>query len=94
MLEQCPDTDSDFFLLVASVPDDEWNLLYVAVTRAKRALYITKTISNLLTFTGVSYYYILYYFYSIIIRISFWEDVFIICEHELFPLLVCYRSTS
>ncbi|XP_065103943.1 F-box DNA helicase 1 isoform X3 [Paramisgurnus dabryanus] len=36
----------------ANVPDDEWNLLYVAVTRAKRALYITKTISNILTFTG------------------------------------------
>uniref|UniRef100_A0A9J7XVV4 F-box DNA helicase 1 n=1 Tax=Cyprinus carpio carpio TaxID=630221 RepID=A0A9J7XVV4_CYPCA len=32
--------------------DDEWNLLYVAITRAKRALYITKTISNILTFTG------------------------------------------
>uniref|UniRef100_A0A673MZN2 F-box DNA helicase 1 n=1 Tax=Sinocyclocheilus rhinocerous TaxID=307959 RepID=A0A673MZN2_9TELE len=36
----------------ANVPDDEWNLLYVATTRAKRALYITKTISNILTFTG------------------------------------------
>uniref|UniRef100_A0A8C1USA1 F-box DNA helicase 1 n=1 Tax=Cyprinus carpio TaxID=7962 RepID=A0A8C1USA1_CYPCA len=36
----------------ANVPDDEWNLLYVAITRAKRALYITKTISNILTFTG------------------------------------------
>ncbi|XP_016302947.1 F-box DNA helicase 1-like isoform X2 [Sinocyclocheilus anshuiensis] len=36
----------------ANIPDDEWNLLYVAITRAKRALYITKTISNILTFTG------------------------------------------
>uniref|UniRef100_A0A8C1KMT8 F-box DNA helicase 1 n=1 Tax=Cyprinus carpio TaxID=7962 RepID=A0A8C1KMT8_CYPCA len=36
----------------ANVPDDEWNLLYVAITRAKSALYITKTISNILTFTG------------------------------------------
>ncbi|XP_016137146.1 F-box DNA helicase 1-like [Sinocyclocheilus grahami] len=36
----------------ANVSDDEWNLLYVAITRAKRALYITKTISNILTFTG------------------------------------------
>lgn len=36
----------------ANVPDDEWNLLYVAITRAKRTLYITKTISNILTFPG------------------------------------------
>ncbi|XP_051976792.1 F-box DNA helicase 1-like [Xyrauchen texanus] len=35
-----------------NVPGDEWNLLYVAVTRARRALYITKTIKNILTFTG------------------------------------------
>ncbi|XP_047659707.1 F-box DNA helicase 1 isoform X2 [Tachysurus fulvidraco] len=31
---------------------DEWNLLYVAVTRAKRALYITKSVSNILTLAG------------------------------------------
>lgn len=31
---------------------DEWNLLYVAVTRAKRALFITKSISNILTLAG------------------------------------------
>ncbi|MCJ8743048.1 hypothetical protein PDJAM_G00089460 [Pangasius djambal] len=31
---------------------DEWNLLYVAVTRAKRELYITKSISNILTLAG------------------------------------------
>ncbi|KAG1952844.1 F-box DNA helicase 1 [Pimephales promelas] len=36
----------------ANVPDDEWNLLYVAITRAKRTLYTTKTISNILTFPG------------------------------------------
>ncbi|XP_051544613.1 F-box DNA helicase 1-like [Myxocyprinus asiaticus] len=35
-----------------NIPDDEWNLLYVAVTRARRALYITNTIRNILTFTG------------------------------------------
>ncbi|XP_030631099.1 F-box DNA helicase 1 [Chanos chanos] len=38
--------------VVRNVPDDEWNLLYVAVTRARRTLYITKTISNLLTLGG------------------------------------------
>ncbi|KAF5897197.1 F-box DNA helicase 1-like isoform X2, partial [Clarias magur] len=31
---------------------DEWNLLYVAVTRAKKALYITKSVSNILTLAG------------------------------------------
>ncbi|XP_048879714.1 F-box DNA helicase 1 isoform X1 [Brienomyrus brachyistius] len=34
------------------VPDDEWNVLYVAVTRAKRRLVLTKTIENLLTLAG------------------------------------------
>ncbi|XP_064175605.1 F-box DNA helicase 1 [Anguilla rostrata] len=32
-----------------NVPEDEWNLLYVAVTRAKKKLVITKTIGNILT---------------------------------------------
>ncbi|KAJ8250010.1 hypothetical protein COCON_G00232260 [Conger conger] len=32
-----------------NVPEDEWNLLYVAVTRAKKKLVITKTIENVLT---------------------------------------------
>ncbi|KAJ8245470.1 hypothetical protein GJAV_G00271090 [Gymnothorax javanicus] len=32
-----------------NVPEDEWNLLYVAVTRAKKKLVITKTIQNILT---------------------------------------------
>ncbi|KAJ8373950.1 hypothetical protein SKAU_G00045300 [Synaphobranchus kaupii] len=32
-----------------SVPEDEWNLLYVAVTRAKNRLVITKTIEYILT---------------------------------------------
>ncbi|KAI1882341.1 hypothetical protein AGOR_G00249690 [Albula goreensis] len=36
----------------ANVPDDEWNLLYVAVTRAKKQLVITKTIANILTLAG------------------------------------------
>ncbi|XP_035531570.1 F-box DNA helicase 1 [Morone saxatilis] len=34
------------------IPDDEWNLLYVAVTRAKTSLIITKTISRILTMAG------------------------------------------
>lgn len=34
------------------IPDDEWNLLYVAVTRAKSSLVITKNITNILTLAG------------------------------------------
>lgn len=37
----------------AEVPDDEWNLLYVAVTRAKTTLIITRTIRRILTMAGV-----------------------------------------
>ncbi|XP_041110648.1 F-box DNA helicase 1 [Polyodon spathula] len=37
---------------LGSVPDDEWNLLYVAVTRAKKCLVMTKSIENLLTLAG------------------------------------------
>ncbi|KAG7320458.1 hypothetical protein KOW79_016311 [Hemibagrus wyckioides] len=37
---------------VRRADSDEWNLLYVAVTRAKRALYITKSVSNILTLAG------------------------------------------
>lgn len=37
-----------------NIPDDEWNLLYVAVTRAKTTLIITKTIRRILTVAGVS----------------------------------------
>uniref|UniRef100_A0A3Q3WVL0 DNA 3'-5' helicase n=1 Tax=Mola mola TaxID=94237 RepID=A0A3Q3WVL0_MOLML len=37
----------------ANVPDDEWNLLYVAVTRAKTTLIITKTIRRILSWAGV-----------------------------------------
>lgn len=33
-------------------PDDEWNLLYVAVTRAKTSLIITKNIRHILTVAG------------------------------------------
>ncbi|KAL4658441.1 F-box DNA helicase 1 isoform X1 [Arapaima gigas] len=36
----------------ANIPEDEWNLLYVAVTRAKRRLMITKSIKNILTLAG------------------------------------------
>ncbi|XP_030073054.1 F-box DNA helicase 1 [Microcaecilia unicolor] len=32
--------------------EDEWNLLYVAVTRAKKHLLITKSIENILTLAG------------------------------------------
>ncbi|KAL0962840.1 hypothetical protein UPYG_G00346190 [Umbra pygmaea] len=35
-----------------NIVEDEWNLLYVAVTRAKRSLVITKNISNILTLAG------------------------------------------
>ncbi|XP_062238623.1 F-box DNA helicase 1 [Platichthys flesus] len=35
-----------------NIPDDEWNLLYVAVTRAKTTLIITKSIYNILTVDG------------------------------------------
>ncbi|XP_070848572.1 F-box DNA helicase 1 isoform X2 [Chaetodon trifascialis] len=38
--------------LFANIPDDEWNLLYVAVTRAKTSLVITKTIRHILTVAG------------------------------------------
>uniref|UniRef100_A0A8C7DE62 F-box DNA helicase 1 n=1 Tax=Oncorhynchus kisutch TaxID=8019 RepID=A0A8C7DE62_ONCKI len=38
--------------LSSDVPDDEWNLLYVAVTRAKSSLVITKNITNILTLAG------------------------------------------
>ncbi|XP_035504446.1 F-box DNA helicase 1 isoform X2 [Scophthalmus maximus] len=34
------------------IPDDEWNLLYVAVTRAKTTLIITKSVCHILTVSG------------------------------------------
>ncbi|XP_067391018.1 F-box DNA helicase 1 isoform X2 [Emydura macquarii macquarii] len=34
------------------LPEDEWNLLYVAVTRAKKHLLMTKSLENLLTLAG------------------------------------------
>ncbi|XP_061922329.1 F-box DNA helicase 1 isoform X2 [Entelurus aequoreus] len=34
------------------IPSDEWNLLYVAVTRAKRTLIITKNIRRIITYAG------------------------------------------
>lgn len=37
----------------AKIPDDEWNLLYVAVTRAKTTLIITKNIRRIITMAGV-----------------------------------------
>nr|XP_020457108.1 F-box DNA helicase 1 isoform X2 [Monopterus albus] len=36
----------------ANIPSDEWNLLYVAVTRAKTSLIITKSIRHILTVAG------------------------------------------
>ncbi|XP_034382510.1 F-box DNA helicase 1 [Cyclopterus lumpus] len=35
-----------------NIPDDEWNLLYVAVTRAKSSLIITESIRRILTVAG------------------------------------------
>lgn len=35
-------------------PEDEWNLLYVAVTRAKKYLLMSKSLENLLALAGVS----------------------------------------
>ncbi|XP_022527587.2 F-box DNA helicase 1 [Astyanax mexicanus] len=37
---------------IRNVHADEWNLLYVAVTRAKKTLYITKSVCNILTLAG------------------------------------------
>uniref|UniRef100_A0A3B4GBP1 F-box DNA helicase 1 n=1 Tax=Pundamilia nyererei TaxID=303518 RepID=A0A3B4GBP1_9CICH len=37
----------------AKIPDDEWNLLYVAVTRAKTTLIITENIRRIITMAGV-----------------------------------------
>ncbi|TDG96882.1 hypothetical protein EPR50_G00233280 [Perca flavescens] len=36
----------------ADIADDEWNLLYVAVTRAKTSLIVTKTVRRILTVAG------------------------------------------
>ncbi|XP_057589911.1 F-box DNA helicase 1 isoform X3 [Hippopotamus amphibius kiboko] len=38
---------------VESFSEDEWNLLYVAVTRAKKRLIMTKSLENILTLAGV-----------------------------------------
>ncbi|XP_034019333.1 F-box DNA helicase 1 [Thalassophryne amazonica] len=40
------------FFSISDYPDDEWNLLYVAVTRARTSLVITKSIYNILTLAG------------------------------------------
>lgn len=44
-----------FFPLLSSesFSEDEWNLLYVAVTRAKKRLIMTKSLENILTLAGV-----------------------------------------
>ncbi|XP_064140894.1 F-box DNA helicase 1 isoform X4 [Loxodonta africana] len=38
---------------VESFSEDEWNLLYVAVTRAKKRLIMTKSLENILTLAGL-----------------------------------------
>ncbi|XP_042324652.1 F-box DNA helicase 1 isoform X2 [Sceloporus undulatus] len=40
---------------IDAVPDDEWNLLYVAVTRAKKQLILPKFLTHLLTMAGEYY---------------------------------------
>lgn len=40
-------------LFLESFSEDEWNLLYVAVTRAKKRLIMTKSLENILTLAGV-----------------------------------------
>ncbi|XP_014738013.1 PREDICTED: F-box DNA helicase 1, partial [Sturnus vulgaris] len=39
-------------LTLSRTPEDEWNLLYVAVTRAKKCLLMSKSLENLLTLAG------------------------------------------
>lgn len=38
----------------SSVEDDDWNLIYMAVTRAQRTVFMTRTITNILARAGVS----------------------------------------
>ncbi|XP_073336355.1 F-box DNA helicase 1 [Pagrus major] len=44
--------DDNIDFSFSNIPDDEWNLLYVAVTRAKTTLIITKNIRRILTMAG------------------------------------------
>ncbi|XP_023609347.1 F-box DNA helicase 1 isoform X4 [Myotis lucifugus] len=46
---KCHIEDLDF---AESFSEDEWNLLYVAVTRAKKCLIMTKSLENILTLAG------------------------------------------
>ncbi|XP_029969170.1 F-box DNA helicase 1 [Salarias fasciatus] len=46
--ELCHHPDFSF----CKIPDDEWNLLYVAVTRSKTSLVMTKNIQRILTIAG------------------------------------------
>ncbi|XP_027526026.1 F-box DNA helicase 1 [Corapipo altera] len=39
-------------LAIGAVPEDEWNLLYVAVTRAKKCLLLSKSLEHLLALAG------------------------------------------
>lgn len=42
------------YLRESNVEDDDWNLICMAVTRAQRTLFMTKTITNILARAGVS----------------------------------------
>lgn len=44
--------DLSFYL--GMYPEDEWNLLYVAVTRAKKCLLMSQSLEHLLALAGVS----------------------------------------
>ncbi|XP_041907870.1 F-box DNA helicase 1-like [Corvus kubaryi] len=39
-------------IIPGRTPEDEWNLLYVAVTRAKKCLLMSKSLENLLMLAG------------------------------------------
>ncbi|XP_039566021.1 F-box DNA helicase 1 isoform X2 [Passer montanus] len=53
---QIPSVTGDFLrrmsTALARTPQDEWNLLYVAVTRAKKCLLMSKSLENLLALAG------------------------------------------
>uniref|UniRef100_A0A8C9AXG0 F-box DNA helicase 1 n=1 Tax=Phocoena sinus TaxID=42100 RepID=A0A8C9AXG0_PHOSS len=48
-IERCHIEDLDF---AESFSEDEWNLLYVAVTRARKRLIMTRSLENILTLAG------------------------------------------
>uniref|UniRef100_A0A8C9ZJ80 F-box DNA helicase 1 n=1 Tax=Sander lucioperca TaxID=283035 RepID=A0A8C9ZJ80_SANLU len=66
----------------ADIADDEWNLLYVAVTRAKTSLIITKTVRRILTVAGVRHYHTLVL--KCFGRFFFFPQPFFICFFFMF----------